>query len=127
MEFDMKKWTLLIALAVGFSSAPAFAHDDQYEHRSGYADVRRDQVDWHLDHLNRMLAHVRWELSRYRGDWRLRREVGRISSEVSRINWCARHGWEGWRTRREVERLHNELHRIEEQLHVRRGDWYRWQ
>ncbi|MEY2545147.1 MAG: hypothetical protein QOG48_264 [Verrucomicrobiota bacterium] len=120
----MKKWALLTALVLGFTSASAFAHD---EHHDGYTESRHDRVDWHISHLNRMLAHVRWELTRYRGDWRLRREVERVSREVSRVNWRARHGYEGWRLRREVESLHNQLHRIEEQLHVRRGDWYRWQ
>jgi len=59
----------------------------------------RDGADWRINRLNRMLQHVRWELSRYRGDWRLRREV---------------------------DSLRAELHQIEVRLHVRGGDYYRW-
>ena len=69
---------------------------------------------------------VRWELTRYRGEWRLRREVDRISSEVNRVNWRFRHGFDSWRLRRQVDSLRAELHQIEVQLHVRGGDYYRW-
>jgi hypothetical protein len=127
MEFNMKKLTLIIALALGFGSASAFAHDYEREDHSGYTEARGDRLGWHINHLNRMLAHVRWEVSQYHGDWRLRREVDRISGEVDRINWRYRHNYEGFRLRHEVERLHDQLHRIEMQLHVRNNDWYRWQ
>jgi hypothetical protein len=71
-------------------------------------------------------ADVRWELSRYRGDWRLRREVDRISGEVSRVNWRYRHGSDSWRLRRDVDSLRAELHQMELRLDVRGGDYYRW-
>jgi hypothetical protein len=79
-----------------------------------------------IDHLNRMLAHVRWELSRYRGDWRLRREVDRISGDVNRVNARYRRGYDTWRLRREVDSLREQLHQIEVRLRVRGGDYYRW-
>ena len=79
-----------------------------------------------VDRLDRLLDHVHWEVSRYRGDWRLRREVERISGEVNRVNWRYRHGFKSWRLRREIDGLRYELPRIEVQLRVRGGDYYRW-
>jgi len=73
-----------------------------------------------------MLAHVRRELSRYRADWRLRREVDRIAGDVSRVNWRYRRGYENWRLRREIDSLRYQLHQIEVRLDVRGGDYYRW-
>ena len=70
--------------------------------------------------------HVRWEVDRYRGDWRLRREVDRISADVNRVNWSYRYGYDTWRRRREIDGLRYELHQIEVRLHVRYGDYYRW-
>jgi hypothetical protein len=83
-------------------------------------------LDWRINRLNRMLSHVRWELSHYRGDWRLRREVERISGEVNRVNYRYRHGLDSGRLRRHVDGLRAELHQIEVRLHVRGGDFYRW-
>jgi len=60
------------------------------------------------------------------GDWRLRREVERISGEVNRVNWRYRHEFDSWRLRRQIDSLRYELHQIEVRLHVRGGDYYRW-
>ena len=126
MEFAMKKLILVIVLGLSLGSASAFAYDSRYDNRPAYVSQERGGLDWRINRLNRMLQHVRWELSRYRGDWRLRREVERISSEVNRVNWRYRHGFEGWRLRRQVDSLRAELHQIEMRLHVRGGDYYRW-
>jgi hypothetical protein len=74
-----------------------------------------------------MLDHVRWEVRRYRADWRTRCEIEDISREVNRVNWKLRNGdYNRYRLRREVERLHDRLHAIEERLHVQSRDYYRW-
>src|SRR5436305_6145841 len=104
----MKKLTLLLALALPLSGASAFAYDYTHENHSGYVALGRGGLDSRVERLNRMLSHVRWELSRYRGDWRLRREVDRISSNVSRVNWRLRHGYDGYRLRNEVDSLRAE-------------------
>ena len=124
----MKKLTLLLTLGLGLISASAFAYDNDYRHdtRTAYVTPDRNGVDARVERLNRMLNHVRWELSRYRGDWRLRREVERISSDVSRVNARARRGYDTWRLRREVDSLREQLRQIEVRLHVRGGDFYRW-
>jgi hypothetical protein len=125
-ELAMKKLTLLIALALGLGSVSAFAYDYRYQNHTGYVAFNRGGLDSRVERLNRMLSHVRWELSRYRGNWRLRREVDRISADVSRVNWRYRHGYETWHLRREIDSLRYELRRIEERLHSHSGDYYRW-
>ena len=108
------------------SGASAFAYDYRHENHTGYVAFGRDGLDRRVDRLNQMLSHVRWELSRYRGDWRLRREVERISGDVNRVNWRYRHGFDSSRLRREIDSLRSELHQIEFRLHARSGDYYRW-
>ena len=121
----MKKLTLIIALGLSLVTASAFAYDSRSDSRYAYVSPTRSGLDERIDRLNGMLAHVRSELSRYRGDWRLRREVERISGEVSRVNWSYRRGYETWRLRREIDSLRYQLRQIEERLHVRGGDYYR--
>lgn len=82
MEFAMKKLILVIALGLSLGSVSAFAYDYRYDNRAAYGSPERNGLGWRIDRLNRMLAHVRWEVGRYRGDWRLRREVDRISGDV---------------------------------------------
>jgi hypothetical protein len=126
MEFAMKKLILVIVLGLSLGSVSAFAYDSRYDNRPAYASQERGGLDRRINSLNRMLSHVRWELSRYRGGWRLRREVERISAEVNRVNWRHRHGSDSGRLRRQVDSLRAELHQIEVRLHVRGGDFYRW-
>jgi len=122
----MKKLTLIIALGLSLVTASAFAYDSRSDSRYAYVSPTRSGLDGRIDRLNQMLAHVRRELSRYRGDRRLRREVERISGDVSRVNWRYRRGYENWRLRREIDSLRYQLHQIEVRLHVRGGDYYRW-
>ena len=126
MEVAMKKLLLITVLGLSLGSVTAFAYDSRYENHTAYVSPGRSGLDWRIDRLNRMLNHVRWEVSRYRGDWRLRREVERISGDVNRVNWRYRHGSDRGRLRREIDSLRSELHQIEVRLHVRGGDYYRW-
>jgi len=122
----MKKLILILSIGVSLCGASAFAYDYRYDNRAAYVSPGRSGLDSRLDRLNRMLSHVRWELSRYRGDWRLRREVERISAQVNRVNWQYRRGYDTWRLRREIDSLRYQLRQIEERLHVRGGDYSRW-
>jgi len=122
----MKKLSLLLALALTFGGASAFAYDYRHDNRSGYVAFGRGGLDSRVERLNRMLSHVRWELSRYRGDWRLRREVDRISADVNRVNWRYRRGYDSYRLRVEIDNLRARLRNIEVRLHVRGGEFYRW-
>jgi hypothetical protein len=128
-EVDMKKLLLIIGLGLSLVSASALAYDYNSRDQSRYGYVspgRSSGLDWRIERLNRMLAHVRLEVRRYRGDWGLRREVERISGDVSRVNWRYRRGYDTWRLRREIDSLRAELRQIEVRLHVRSGDYYRW-
>lgn len=122
----MKKLALIIALGLSLGSASAFAYDYRDDNHLAYVSPGRNGLDWRVDRLNQMLAHVRWEVSRYRGDWRLRREVDRISGDVRRVDWRYRHGFDSWRLRREIDSLRSELHQIEVRLHNHYGDYYHW-
>lgn len=122
----MKKLILLMVLGLGLGNVSAFAYDSRYEDRGDHVSRGRGGLEWRIDRLNRMLSHVRWELSHYRGDWRLRREVERISVEMNRVNYRYRHGFDRSRLRGHVDSLRAELHQIEVRLHVRGGDYYRW-
>jgi len=123
----MKKLILIIAVfAMAMGSVSALAYDYRSDDRGASVSTGRGGLGWRIDRLNRMLSHVRWEVSRYRGDWRLRREVERIAVEVNRVNWRYRHGFNSWRLRREVDSLRGQLHNIEVRLRVRDRDYYRW-
>ena len=122
----MKKLILIIALGLGLGSVSAFAHeyDDQ---RSDYRPVRHNEAASQINHINRMLAHVRSQMGRYGADWRTRREVRHISGEVNHVNWEYQTGRFGWyHLRGEIEHIHNELHNVELRLRFRPNDYYRW-
>jgi hypothetical protein len=124
----MKTVILTIAVALGMSAAPAFAYESHHvDDRTGYSGEHRGNLDRHVNHLNRMLEKVRWQVRHYRADWRIRREVDQIARETDHINHRFRSGdFNGHRLRGEIDRLHDRLHGIEERLHVRSSDFYRW-
>ena len=123
----MKKLLLIIVLGLGLGSVSAFAYDYRDDNRYSQAYHRVDRAGYEVNHINRMLSHVRLQLSRYGGGWYLRREVAHISGEVNHINWEYRSGNFRWyHLQREIEHVHAELHSVEVRLHVRSGDFYRW-
>jgi chromosome segregation ATPase len=124
----MKKIILTFALGMILTAAPAFAYESRHEEsRADYSDRGRNSLDRHVNHLNRMLQHVRWQVRQYRADWRARRDVDQISRETDRLNHRFRSGdYNRGRLRAEIDRLHDRLHAIEERLHVRSRDIYRW-
>jgi hypothetical protein len=124
----MKTTILILAITASLSGASALAYESRYDNqRAAYSGDRHDSFERHVQHLNRMLERVRWQLSRYHANWRVRRDVQDISREVDRVNWKFRKGNYGGRNLRgEVERLHDRLHNVEERLQVRSRDFYRW-
>lgn len=124
----MKKLILSIALGVLVSGSTGYAYESRTEvRRVAHTEHRRDSLDRQIHHLNRMLAHVRSHVRRYRADWRARREVENIARETERVNRRFRSGdFNRQRLRSDVERLHNRLHAIETRLHFRSRDFYRW-
>ena len=125
----MKTLTLVMLMVLGLSvgGTRLFAHDYESENRSDYQFVRWDRLGSEINHLNRMLGHVRWELGRYGANWQIRHEYCRIKREADQVNWKFQHGgYDRRQLRREVARLHNDLHSLELQLRVRTWDYYRW-
>ena len=125
----MKKLAILTAVVLAVGATSGFGYERSYNQSERHGDTvaYTGRLDWQVNRLNRMLEHVRGQLRWYHADWRLRREVDRIATSVNRVNWRYRHGYDKERLRREIYSLRGELHRIEEQLHVRRSDWYRWE
>jgi hypothetical protein len=129
----MKKFSLmlLIAFGVGGLSASALGYDYENQERSEYSQVawpwEGGGLQWQINHLNRMVGHVRWELSRYHGDSRVRREFAQIRREVDHVNWQYRNGHHDQRQlRAEIDRIRFRLHDLEGRMHVRRNDFYNW-
>ena len=124
----MKKLGVIVVLGLGLISTSMFAERDRYaDERADYSSNRHESLEYQIRHLQRMLSHVRWQIREYRANWRIRRDVEDISREVNRVTWKFRHGdYNRFRLRREVERLHDRLHAVEDTLHVRSRDYYRW-
>jgi hypothetical protein len=127
-ELNMKRLILMMALASGIAGGTAVASDYRSDDRHiAYVVDRGGSLERHINHLNRMVDHVRWELRRYHATRQTRREFEAITREVNRVNYRYRRGaFSHWGLRREVERLHERLHGIEERLRVRSRDYYRW-
>jgi hypothetical protein len=125
----MKKLFLITLIICGLSAGNVsiFAQDYESDNRSAYSQVRWGGLESEINHLNRMLGHVRWELARYRASWQMRRDFDSIRRQVERVNWKYRRGDYNRRDlRREVEQLRGDLHNLEIRLRVRNGDYYRW-
>ena len=126
----MTKIALILLVSTGLSAAtiPAYAHDENPGSRSpAYGWFGRHGFDGEINHLNRMVGHVRWQIRRYHADWSIRRDFAQIQHEVDRVNWRFRNDNRNHRElRREVDRLHNRLHDLEVRLRVRANDFYHW-
>jgi hypothetical protein len=84
-------------------------------------------IEPHVNHLNRMVGHVRWQLSRYHGDTSVRREFADIRRDVDRVNWTFKNGkYDRQKLRGEIDGLRGRLHQLEVRMHVRANDYYIW-
>lgn len=82
-----------------------------------------------VDHLNRMLAHVRNSMRRYGADRHAWQEYGHLQDEVRQINRQFRRGEQYYNRRRlraQIEHMHDELHHLEEELKVPARFYYQW-
>jgi hypothetical protein len=95
------------------------------------------QKDWdaiprlrrQVDHLNRMLDHVRAEMRTYGANGRIMAHYEHIRAEAWQLRSDFRRGvqyYDRRRLRAQIEHMHAELHDIEQQLHVRADRYYRW-
>jgi hypothetical protein len=118
---------LVSAAVCAGGMAAAQAHEDNNRERGSYGFMQWGNLDAHINHLNRMVGHVRWQLTRYHPGGDIRREFADIRRDVDRANWKFRQGhYDRRQLRREVDNLHERLHRLEVRMHVRANDYYNW-
>lgn len=80
-----------------------------------------------INHLNRMVGHVRWQFTRYHSDRAMQGEYWQIRHEVDRLNATFKKGgYDHGRMRADIERLHGRLHDLEVRLRVKKIDYYHW-
>ena len=113
-------------------------YDPRGDDRRNYDRRNYDrQKDWdaiprlrrQVDHLNRMLDHVRAEMRAYGANRRIWSQYEHIRAEAWQLNNDFRRGvqfYDRRRLRAQIEHMHAELHGIEEQLHVRADRYYQW-
>lgn len=126
----MNTKTLAVLLGAGLclTSPLAQAYDNRSNHeRLSYGFWNWKSLDNDINHLNRMVGHVRWELGRYRagkGIWRdyaeIRRDVERINARYRTKNFDRRE------MRRSVDSAHSRLHDLEVRIKAKSNDHYRW-
>ena len=96
-----------------------------FEHRQdGGGQLQRQ-----IDHLNRMVDHVRGEMRAYGAGRHIRSEYEHLRAETYQLNSQFRRGdqyYDRRRVRAEIEHMHGELHHIEEELHVPTQRYYQW-
>ena len=118
---------LLIASSLAMGGVPAQAHQNRDNARSTYLWMRWGNLDEPVNHLNRMVGHVRWQLTRYHPDSSVRRDFAQIRREVDQVNVRFRSGhYDRRQMKTGIDRLHDRLHQLEERLHVRATDYYPW-
>ena len=82
-----------------------------------------------INHLNRMMDHVRGEIRAYGGGRRIRAQYEHLRAEAYQLNNSFRRGeqyYDRRRLRAQIEHMHEELHQNEQNLHVRANDFYQW-
>ena len=104
-----------------------------------YADPRDDgrrqfshggsRLDYEVDHLNQMMAHVQGEMQRYGADGHIRGEYQHLRAEARQVSYQFRRGEQFYnrdRLRAEIAHMHGELHPIEQELHGPANAWFQW-
>jgi hypothetical protein len=126
----MKK--LLVLFLIGSSAIAVALPLHAQEHRDAggitYGLFGWGQgIEQHLDHLNRMVGHVRWQMGSYHADGAIRRDFEQIRREVNGVNERYRAGGKDRReVGRQIQDLHARLHQLEVRMRVPEKDCYNW-
>lgn len=127
----MKKFLWLALIGLSLSAGGKLTAVAQ--ETNGRGDFMQAMFQWggglepHINHLNRMVGHVRWQLGRYHGDPSVRREFAGIRRDVDQVNATFKGGkYDRRQLRREIDGLHARLHDLEVRMHVRTNDYYSW-
>ena len=126
----MKKTLILATMGAALTLSCISANAVEY---AGRADRSYGFLHWGYDigaevnHLNRMVGHVRWQLTRYHPDSRVRADFADIRRDVDRVNETYRAQQFNRRDLHdEIGRLHTRLHDLEVRMKVRSNDYYNW-
>jgi hypothetical protein len=130
-EFVMQKFTGLTLAVLIFAAGTLAPAGARAENERGNFSLAMFQwgggIEPHINHLNRMVGHVRWQLSRYHGDSSVRRDFANIRRDVDRVNWVYKNGkYDRRQLRADIDGLHARLHELEVRMHVRTSDYYSW-
>src|SRR4051812_11723797 len=119
----MKMNKIILAVLLGASlvgGSAAVRADDHQLHSGRYSFGwwgSQRSLDAEINHLNRMVGHVRWEMQRYKGNKAMWREFTDIRSDIDRVNRKFREkNYDKRELRNRVENLHNRLHSLETRL-----------
>lgn len=125
----MKKLFILLLIGATSCLGTMFAqnYDANRDGRLSMAWVHGYDVQSHINHLNRMVGQVRWQLTRYHPNSAIRSDFAEIRRDVDHVNWRFRNGrYDRSQLRREIDSLHDRLHRLEVRMRVRSSDYYIW-
>lgn len=106
---------------------PRFDDRRIFERRKDPDPIGR--INREVQHLNRMIEHVRGEMRSYGANRRIWYRYEHIRDEAYRLNSMFRRGvqyYDRSRIRAQIAHMHAELHQIELDLHVRAEGYYRW-
>jgi hypothetical protein len=125
----MKK--LLTILLIGATwcvgTVSAQNHEENRDGRFSLPWGHGHDLQSHINHLNRMVGHVRWQLTRYHPNRAMRSDFEEIRRDVDHVNGQFRNGrYDRGQLRREIDNLHDRLHRLEVRMRVRSSDYYIW-
>jgi hypothetical protein len=114
-------------LAAGTVASQAREVEQRESDRGTYAWWSWGGLEGPINHLNRMVGHVRWEMGRYHASQAGWRQFAEIRRDVDRVNATYRSPkYDHGKLRREIEVLRGRLHQLEINLHARKYDYYRW-
>jgi hypothetical protein len=125
----MKRLLVLFLIGSGAIAVALPLHAQEHRDAGGitYALFGWHGIEEHLNHLNRMVGHVRWQMGRYRADGAIRRDFDQIRREVNGVNERYREsGHQRRELLRQIEDLHARLHQLEVRMRVRDKDCYNW-
>ena len=119
--------TLLIGATACVGTASAQNRDDNRDSHFSLPWTHGGDVQAQLNHLNRMVGHVRWQLTRSHPNRAMRSDFAEIRRDVDHVNWRFKNGhYDRRQLRQEIDSLHNRLHRLEVRMRVRSNDYYNW-
>src|ERR1700748_2660394 len=100
--------TLLISATACLGTASAQNRDNSRDLHLSLLWAHGGDIQAQINHLNRMVGHVRWQLTRYHPNRAMRSDFAEIRRDVDGVNWQFRNGhYDRRRLGQEIDSLHN--------------------